>query len=95
MLHNFILVLHNFPLSITISFNEASSGVACNLESRGFKVLCKATEDAVGHVKPYSITGTLPLIRELQVSIHLYNQISSFSFRNISSSHHSYLSIAG
>lgn len=51
---------------ITISFNEASSGVACNLESRGFKVLCKATEEAVGHVKPYSITGTLPLIRELQ-----------------------------
>lgn len=51
---------------ITMSFNEASSGVACNLESRGFKVLCKATEEAVGHVKPYSITGTLPLIRELQ-----------------------------
>ncbi|XAR54818.1 Acetylornithine deacetylase [Bertholletia excelsa] len=51
---------------IEISFNEASSGVACNLDSRGFHVLCKATEEAVGHVKPYSITGTLPLIRELQ-----------------------------
>lgn len=56
-----------FFLRITISFNEASSGVACNLDSRGFHVLCKATEEAVGHVKPYSITGTLPLIRELQV----------------------------
>lgn len=45
------------------------SGVACDLNSRGFHVLCKATEEVVGHVKPYSITGSLPLIRELQVSI--------------------------
>ncbi|GKD58304.1 cytochrome b-c1 complex subunit Rieske-4, mitochondrial, partial [Tanacetum coccineum] len=52
--------------NIEISFDEASSGVACNLESRGFHVLCQATKEAVGHVKPYSMTGTLPLIRELQ-----------------------------
>jgi acetylornithine deacetylase len=39
------------------------NGVACNLESRGFKALCKATEE----IEPYSITGSLPLIRELQV----------------------------
>ncbi|XXG77929.1 hypothetical protein AAC387_Pa08g1979 [Persea americana] len=52
---------------LTISFDEAmTSGVACNLNSLGFHVLCKATEEVVGHVKPYSITGTLPLIRELQ-----------------------------
>ncbi|KAL0446366.1 UNVERIFIED_CONTAM: Acetylornithine deacetylase [Sesamum latifolium] len=51
---------------LTISFDEAMSGVACNLDSRGFHVLCKATEEVVGHVKPYSITGSLPLIRELQ-----------------------------
>ncbi|XP_075517880.1 acetylornithine deacetylase [Primulina tabacum] len=51
---------------IAISFDEAMSGVACNLDSRGFHVLCKATEEVVGHVKPYSITGSLPLIRELQ-----------------------------
>lgn len=54
-------------LRITISYDEAMNGVACNLDSRGFQVLCKATEEAVGHVKPYSITGSLPLIRELQV----------------------------
>lgn len=59
-----------FTLRITISFDEAMSGVACNLDSRGFHVLCKATEDVVGHVKPYSITGSLPLIRELQVRGH-------------------------
>lgn len=45
---------------------DVTSGVACNLESCGFKALCKATEEVVGHVQPYSITGTLPLIRDLQ-----------------------------
>ncbi|CAI9095393.1 OLC1v1031338C3 [Oldenlandia corymbosa var. corymbosa] len=63
----YVLPDENLRGRITISFDEASSGVACNLESPGFRVLCKATEETVGHVKPYSITGTLPLIRELQV----------------------------
>ena len=48
-----------------------TSGVACNLNSRGYHVLCKATENVVGHVKPYSITGTLPLIKDLQVPFSL------------------------
>ncbi|KAA8525890.1 hypothetical protein F0562_008010 [Nyssa sinensis] len=47
-------------------FDTANSGVACDLNSRGFQVLCKATGEVVGHVKPYSIIGSLPLIRELQ-----------------------------
>lgn len=62
----YVLPDENLRGRITISFDEANSGVACNLESPGFRVLCKATEEAVGHVKPYSITGSLPLIRELQ-----------------------------
>ncbi|XP_047322918.1 acetylornithine deacetylase [Impatiens glandulifera] len=62
----YVLSDENLRGRITISFDEALSGVACNLDSRGFKVLCKATEEAVGFVKPYSITGSLPLIRELQ-----------------------------
>ncbi|KAJ7952679.1 acetylornithine deacetylase [Quillaja saponaria] len=62
----YVLTDENLRGSLTISFDEASSGVACNLESKGFHVLCKATEEVVGHVKPYSITGALPLIRELQ-----------------------------
>lgn len=63
-----------FFCSLTLTFDEATSGVACNLESPGFHMLCKATEEEVGHVKPYSITGSLPLIRELQVGymIHLF-----------------------
>ncbi|CAN0908185.1 Acetylornithine deacetylase [Linum grandiflorum] len=62
----YVLPDENLRGRITISFEEATSGVACDLDSRGFHVLCKATEKVVGHVKPYSITGSLPLIRELQ-----------------------------
>ncbi|XP_022736232.1 acetylornithine deacetylase-like [Durio zibethinus] len=62
----YILHDENLRGSLTLTFDEAMPGVACDLDSRGFHVLCKATEDAVGHVKPYSITGSLPLIRELQ-----------------------------
>ncbi|KAG5248993.1 acetylornithine deacetylase [Salix suchowensis] len=62
----YVLPEENLRGSLTVTFNKASSGVACDLKSRGFEVLCKATEKVVGHVKPYSITGTLPLIRELK-----------------------------
>ncbi|XP_077235294.1 peptidase M20/M25/M40 family protein [Tasmannia lanceolata] len=63
----YVLPDENLKGRITISFDESmTSGVACNLDSRGFHVLCKATKEVIGVVKPYSITGTLPLIRELQ-----------------------------
>eukprot|EP00271_Cylindrocystis_brebissonii_P006292 TRINITY_DN189_c0_g1_i1.p1 TRINITY_DN189_c0_g1~~TRINITY_DN189_c0_g1_i1.p1 ORF type:complete len:435 (-),score=75.46 TRINITY_DN189_c0_g1_i1:458-1762(-) len=42
------------------------NGVACDLDSPGFHALCKATEAVIGYVKPYSITGSLPCIKELQ-----------------------------
>lgn len=44
------------------------SGVACRLDSPGFFALCNATKAVFGKVTPYSITGSLPCIRELQVS---------------------------
>ncbi|KAL6183616.1 hypothetical protein ACLB2K_045027 [Fragaria x ananassa] len=77
----------NLQGRLTISFDEASSGVACDLESCGFHVLCKATEEVVGHVKPYSITGTLPLIRELQdegfdVQTSGYGLMSTYHAKN-------------
>ncbi|PKI57136.1 hypothetical protein CRG98_022426 [Punica granatum] len=62
----YVLPEENLRGRLRITFDEANSGIACNLDSRGYHVLCKATEEAVGHVKPYSITGSLPLIRELQ-----------------------------
>lgn len=63
----YVLPDENLRGRLIITFDEAvMSGVACNLDSHGFHVLCKATEEVVGYVKPYSITGSLPLIRELQ-----------------------------
>ena len=46
--------------------SEGENGVACNITSTGHKALLKATEKIIGNVKPYSIGGSLPLIRELQ-----------------------------
>ncbi|XP_043696286.1 acetylornithine deacetylase [Telopea speciosissima] len=63
----YVLPEENIRGRLTISFDEdIMSGVACDLDSRGFHVLCKATEEVIGYVKPYSITGSLPLIKELQ-----------------------------
>nr|VDC74430.1 unnamed protein product [Brassica rapa] len=62
----YVLPDENLRGRLTLSFDEASAGVACNLDSRGYHVLCNATKEVVGHVKPYSITGTLPLIRDLK-----------------------------
>jgi len=45
---------------------EINRGIACNLESLGFKAFKQATEEVFGHAKPFSITGTLPLVAELQ-----------------------------
>ncbi|CAI5499020.1 unnamed protein product [Closterium sp. Naga37s-1] len=41
-------------------------GVACNLDSPGYHALVTATKEVMGECKPYSITGSLPLIRDLQ-----------------------------
>ncbi|KAM0935426.1 putative acetylornithine deacetylase [Dioscorea sansibarensis] len=85
---NYVLPDENLRGKLSISFDEAMmSGVACNLESRGFHVLCKATEEVVGYVKPYSITGSLPLIRELQdegfdVQTSGYGVMATYHARN-------------
>mmetsp|Transcript_21151 Transcript_21151/g.51760 ORF Transcript_21151/g.51760 Transcript_21151/m.51760 type:complete len:444 (+) Transcript_21151:69-1400(+) len=41
-------------------------GVACNMEGNGFTAICDATESVKGKAKPYSITGSLPLVRTMQ-----------------------------
>jgi len=41
-------------------------GIACDLESKGLKAICDATREVKGECKPYSITGSLPLVREMQ-----------------------------
>ena len=41
-------------------------GIACNLDSDGFKKLDEATRDVLGESNPYSICGSLPLVGDLQ-----------------------------
>lgn len=42
------------------------NGVACDLDSIGYKAIMFATKKILGETKPYSIGGSLPLIRDLQ-----------------------------
>jgi len=58
---------------------EGENGIACNLDSVGYKALLKATETVLGAVKPYAIGGSLPLVRELQDSGYDV-QISGYGF---------------
>jgi acetylornithine deacetylase len=45
---------------------EGENGIAVKLETEGNKALTAATKDVLGSVVPYSITGSLPLVRYLQ-----------------------------
>jgi len=42
------------------------NGVACSIESVGHQALLTATNDVLGGCEPYSLTGSLPLVRDLQ-----------------------------
>jgi len=44
----------------------AYRGIACDVESPGFKAFNEATKEVLGESKPYSICGSLPLVYELQ-----------------------------
>ena len=52
-------------LELTI-MGEKMSGIAVSLESPGHEVLCEVTAEVLGECKPYSLTGSLPLVKELQ-----------------------------
>ncbi|XP_055821086.1 acetylornithine deacetylase-like [Solanum dulcamara] len=62
----YVLPNENLRGRLDISFDQTSSGIACDLNSLGYRVLAKATKEVVGYLKPYSITGSLPLVRDLQ-----------------------------
>ena len=49
-----------------ISFPSFTQGIACNLDSDGFKKLHEATKEVLGESKPCSITGSLPLVGDIQ-----------------------------
>jgi len=46
--------------------DEVMPGIACNLDSEGFKAIDTATREVLGESKPYSIGGSLPLVKDLQ-----------------------------
>ena len=64
----------SFPLSMIPShladiaciLLQGENGIACSLTSPGHKALAAATHAVHGHVSPYSISGSLPLVRDLQ-----------------------------
>ena len=59
--------IEGFKGSLELSFGETHlDGIACSTDSQGHKALCAATEAVLGEVKPYSICGSLPLVRDLQ-----------------------------
>ncbi len=45
---------------------QGENGIACKMDSPGYNALLNATRDVLGDVKPYSIGGSLPLVREMQ-----------------------------
>ena len=51
---------------IVITVQIILQGIAVNLDSPAFKHLDTATGDVLGESKPYSITGSLPLVGDLQ-----------------------------
>ncbi|XP_002969699.2 acetylornithine deacetylase [Selaginella moellendorffii] len=52
---------------LEITFDaEKMQGIACHMDSKGYKALAKATEEVLGHVEPFSITGSLPIVGDLQ-----------------------------
>jgi len=50
----------------TLEEAQSYEGIACDLEADGHKALVQATTEAKGSAAPYSITGSLPLVRNLQ-----------------------------
>jgi len=45
---------------------HAMTGVACDMDSTGFKALCDAIYEVTGQCKPFALTGSLPIIADLK-----------------------------
>jgi acetylornithine deacetylase len=43
-------------------------GIACHIDSPGFKALRDATDKVKGSVSPYSVGGSLPLVGDMQAA---------------------------
>lgn len=57
----------NFKGEVEIVWeSEPLKGIACKLDSIGHTALKEATQAVLGECKPYSITGSLPLVGDMQ-----------------------------
>ena len=52
--------------TLTHAHTHTPQGIACDLDSPAFKKLDEATREVLGESNPYSITGSLPLVGDLQ-----------------------------
>jgi len=54
--------------SLEMKFDDTSlmEGVACNIKSPAFLAFCEALNKVKGSVNPYSICGSLPLVKSMQ-----------------------------
>ena len=60
-------VLEDMSGKLELTWNEMElAGIACDLTSPGFASIMKALEEVKGVAKPFSVSGSLPLVRELQ-----------------------------
>ncbi len=50
----------------TVEDARNMEGIACDVESAGFRALVAATKEVKGVAKPYAITGSLPIVRSMQ-----------------------------
>jgi len=64
----YVLPSQNLKGKVTIDFGNEPPlrGIACNIDSPGFHSLCDSMKEVNGEVKPYSITGSLPLVQDMK-----------------------------
>lgn len=63
----FELPEENLKGSIKLTWlGEQMNGLAVDMKSAGLQAMLEATKEVVGDSKPYSLTGGLPLVKELQ-----------------------------
>eukprot|EP01041_Mallomonas_annulata_P000871 gene871-1695_t len=70
---------------------DGENGVACSIDSVGHHAICAATKGVTGSCEPYSISGSLPLVRDLQedgfdLQICGYGQSTKYHATNESAS---------
>src|SRR3989338_4470134 len=53
--------------TVTVKFPYAPfEGIACNMETPGYKAILEAIKQVKGTAKPFSVTGSLPIVKTLQ-----------------------------